>query len=123
MAKGGRRNRTSRSWYLPPSERRELYIARHLEAAVELVVARAVEAGADSMSASWRHDVERDMQRMLNDAWSDGAENEADLRTARDGERLMRQRMERELRHHGIAVPTEPLPSDPPPPPKGDREP
>lgn len=112
------RKRSSRSWFLPPSERRELYIARNLSPAVELLVSRAIAAGADSIDATWRAELEEEVQRIMNAAWSDGADNEADLRTARDAERRMRQLMEAELRRHGIRVPTDPLPSDPPPPKK-----
>ena len=110
-----RRRRSSRSWFLPPSERRELYIARSLGPAVEMIVTWAIGAGADSITAERRAELEEAIQRVLNDSWSDGAHNEADLRTARDAEKRMRQIMETELRRHGIHVPTDRLPSDPPP--------
>ena len=109
-----RRRRSSRSWYLPPSERRELYIARNLGPAVEMIVTWAIAAGADSITADRRAELEEAVQRMLNDSWGDGAHNEADLRTARDAEKRMRQRMETLLRRHGIHVPTDPIPSEPP---------
>jgi hypothetical protein len=105
---------------MPPSERREMYIAQRLEAATELLVTWAIAAGADSITIDRREELKESVQRMLNDAWANGAHNEADLRSARDGERLLRQRMESILRRHGLPVPTAPLPSEPPPPPTDD---
>lgn len=114
MGDAPRSRRSSRSWHLPPSQRRELYIARNLAGAVELLVSRAIAAGADSMPQSWRRDLEEDVHRIMSDAWSDAAEGEADLRSARDAERDLRHRMEGLLRLHGIPVPTMPRPSEPP---------
>lgn len=109
-----KKRRSSRSWSLPPSERRELYISRNLSPAADLFEAHAIAAGADSISVEWRTELETLLHRVMTGSWADGAENEADLRTARDAERLMRLRMEQILREHGIEVPTDPRPSDPP---------
>lgn len=102
------RRPSSQSWHLPPSERRELYLARHLTAARELVELRAIAAGADSINEAWRQQLEQELHRVLCDAWADGADREADMRTALDGERSLRKRMEALLRSHGIALPVAP---------------
>ena len=66
------------------------------------------------MPQSWRRDLEHDLHRVMSDAWSDAAEAEADLRSARDAERELRHRMEGVLRSLGLPVPTMPRPSEPP---------
>lgn len=111
MARAPRRT-SSQSWQWPPSERRELVLARKLPAAVELLLTRLAEVGFDPSEhpAEWLEDFERDVGRIARDLWSDGARYEAELRTGRDGERAIRHRLESLLREHGIPVPTDPLP-------------
>lgn len=79
----------------------------------------AIAAGADSINAEWKAQLEEVIHAVMNDSWADGAYNEADLRTARDAERALRLRMERVLRSHGLEVPTDPRPSEPPTPDDG----
>ncbi len=115
MSKHDPRRRSSRSWFLPPSERRELYIARNLPEAVEALITWAIAAGADSVTGERRDELELLMARIMNASWSDGGAGMADLRTARDAEKRLRMIMELELRKAGLPVPTDPIPSEPPP--------
>lgn len=66
------------------------------------------------MSPEMRDRLEVVIARVMRGTWDEAARFEGELRTSLDAERSIRYRLESELRRHGIPVPTERMPSEPP---------
>lgn len=102
------RKKPSSSWYIPTGERRELWIARHLAGAMDLLRGYFEAAGVDldDMGAEFRDALDAAIRRILADAFDEGAKHESGLRTAVHTQRVVQHQLEALLRAHGIAVPT-----------------
>lgn len=93
---------------MPTQDRRDLYVARHLNGATELVRSLFAAAGVDldDMGEAYRDRLEDGLRRILVDAFDNGAKHEDGLRTAVHTQRVIQQQLEALLRAHGIPVPT-----------------
>lgn len=108
------RPKTSQSWYMPTADRRDLYVARNLSGASELVRALLETAGVDvaAMGEDYRDRLEDGLRRILVDAFNEGAKHEDGLRTAVHTQRIIQRQLEALLRAHGIPVPLSRLGND-----------
>lgn len=68
----------------------------------------------EELSTEKRERLEIVVGRAMRGTWDEAAKFESELRTSLDAERSIRYRLESELRRHGIHVPTDRMPSDPP---------
>lgn len=103
-----RPRKSSQSWYLPTQDRRDLYVARHLPGAIELVRAHLAAGGVDydAQGEDYRDQLENGLRRLLVSAFDEGAKHEEGLRTATHTQRVIQTQLEALLRAHGIPVPT-----------------
>jgi hypothetical protein len=113
MSSRAKRHASSQSWHLPLSERRELWVARTLHGAVDMVEQVYNEFGIE-LTTEMRERLEVILARVMRGTWDEAAKFEGELRTSLDMERSIRRRLESELRKHGIPVPTDRMPSEPP---------
>jgi hypothetical protein len=107
------RHTSSQSWHLPLSERRELWVARHLHGAIDMIEGVYAELGVE-LTTEAKDRLEVVIARVMRGTWDEAARFESELRTSLDAERSIRYRLESELRRNGIPVPTDRMPSDPP---------
>jgi hypothetical protein len=115
------RRKSSQSWYMPTQDRRDLYVARNLPGAVELVRAHLAAAGVDydTQGEEYRDRLEHGLRLMLAASFDEGAKHEEGLRTAVHTQRVIQHQLEALLRAHGLPVPTQRLGIDSEPPKKG----
>lgn len=116
------RRKSSQSWYMPTSDRRDLYVARNLPGAVELVRAHLAAAGVDyeEQGEEFRDRLENGLRMLLLSSFDEGAKHEEGLRTAVHTQRVIQRQLEALLRVHGVTVPTQRLGIDSEPPKRGD---
>lgn len=112
------RRKSSQSWYMPTQDRRDLFVARNLPGAVELVRAHLAAAGVDyaDLGEEYQDRLENGLRMLIASSFDEGAKHEEGLRTAVHTQRVIQHQLEALLRVHGLPVPTQRLGIDSEPP-------
>lgn len=85
--------------------RLDLHLARRIVPTRELIESWAIRAGADSITQSWKDAIEGIIVDLIRDAYSEADAQLANVQTALDAERKLRQKLELELRRVGKPTP------------------